>query len=86
MPLRSALVERQSGWRGSLYRHRHWPEDGANRQTSERQTASLAGIVVILVLLIGGLFLVQQLRTASQIEDCLLAGRRNCDSLVPHSH
>jgi hypothetical protein len=69
-----------------LYRHRHWPDDRASQQAAGRQTASLAGIVVILLLLIGGLFLVQQLRTASKIEDCLLAGRRDCDAMVIHPH
>jgi hypothetical protein len=69
-----------------LYRHRHWPDDRASQQAAERQTASLAGIVVILMLLIGGLFLVRQLRTASKIEDCLLAGGRNCDSMVIYPH
>jgi hypothetical protein len=52
-------------------------------KTAQRQTASLAGIVIILVLLIGGLFLVRQLRTETLIEDCLMAGRQNCDTLVP---
>ena len=69
-----------------MYRHHHWIEDAAEQETAQRQTSSLAGIVVILVLLIGSLFLVQQLRTASQIQDCLMAGRRNCDILVQHRH
>jgi hypothetical protein len=69
---------------GPLYRHRHWQEDGTIEQAAERRTAGLAGIVVILVLLIGGLFLVQQLRAVSNTEDCLLAGRRNCDAVVIH--
>jgi hypothetical protein len=42
--------------------------------------------VVILLLLVGGLFLVQQLRSASMIQDCLMAGRRNCDVLVTGPH
>ena len=67
---------------GALYRHRHWPDDRASQDAAARQTAGLAAIVIILLLLIGGLFLVQQLRTASRIEDCLLAGRQNCDALV----
>jgi hypothetical protein len=67
---------------GPLYRHHHWPDNQADNQSAARQTASLAGIVVVLLLLVGGLFLVQQLRTASMIEDCLLSGRRNCDALV----
>lgn len=65
-----------------MYRHNHWSEDESDDKTAQRQTASLAGIVVILLLLVGGLFLVQQLRTAARIEDCLMAGRRNCDTLV----
>jgi hypothetical protein len=65
-----------------VYRHNHWSEDESDDKTAQRQTASLAGIVVILLLLVGGLFLVQQLRTAARIEDCLMAGRRNCDTLV----
>ena len=69
-----------------MYRPRHWPDDRATQQAAERQTASLAGIVVVLVLLIGGLFLVRQLRTTSQIEDCLLAGYRDCDALINHLH
>lgn len=52
-------------------------------QTDEdRQTASLAGIAVVLLLLVAGLFLVHTLRTKAAIEDCLMAGRRNCDSLT----
>jgi hypothetical protein len=39
-------------------------------------------VVIILVLLVGGLFLVHQLRRSSMIEDCLMAGRRNCDALL----
>jgi hypothetical protein len=69
-----------------MYGHRHWREDEPDQQAAERQTASLAAMVVILVLLIGGLFLVQQLRTETRIEDCLLAGRTNCDTLVAHQH
>jgi hypothetical protein len=66
-----------------LYRQDHWLEDGAADKTAERQTAGLASIAIILVLLIGGLFLVRQLRTETLIEDCLMAGRQNCDTLVP---
>jgi hypothetical protein len=71
---------------GALYGHHHWQEDGATEEAAERQTASLAAVAVILVLLIGGLFLVQQLRATTQIEDCLLAGRTNCDTLVVHQY
>lgn len=65
-----------------MYPGRHWQSDDAEFEAAKRQTAGLIGIVVILLLLIVGLFLVQQLRTCSAIEDCLLSGRRNCDVLV----
>jgi hypothetical protein len=55
-------------------------------KTARRQTAGLAGIVIVLVLLIGGLFLVQRLRLETLIEDCLMAGRQNCDILVSAQH
>ncbi len=63
-----------------MYRHRTWsqPDD----DEANRQTASLAAMAVILALIVAGLFLVQTLRTSTAIEDCLLAGRRNCDKLV----
>lgn len=65
-----------------MFSHRHFVADDLDRREADRQTASLAGVAVILFLLVGGLFLVHQLRTASLIQDCLLAGRRNCDLLV----
>ena len=65
-----------------VYRGRHWHSDDAEYEAAKRQTAGLIGIAVILLLLIVGLFLVQQLRTCAAIEDCLLSGRRNCDVLV----
>ena len=49
---------------------------------ADRQTASLAGIAVTLLLLIVGLFLVRELHAKAAIEDCLMAGRSNCDGLV----
>lgn len=51
-------------------------------EAADRQTASLAGVAVTLVLLIIGLFLVHQLQAKAAIEDCLMSGRSNCDGLV----
>lgn len=62
-----------------MYRHHHWLDDNAEIEAANRQTSGLVGIVVILLLLVGGLFLVQQLRHASLIQDCVMAGRTNCD-------
>jgi hypothetical protein len=65
-----------------MYRPRLWTDDSEQAQAANRQSASLAGVAVTLALLTVGLFLVDRLRTNVAIEDCLLAGRRNCDALV----
>jgi hypothetical protein len=53
-------------------RHNRGSEDAA------RQTAALMGFVVILLLAIAGVVLVRELRDKAALEDCLMAGRRNC--------
>jgi hypothetical protein len=65
-----------------MYRHRPWLDETDDPEAEDRRTASLAGVAVTLLLLTVGLFLVQELRVKSAIEDCLLSGRRNCDSIV----
>ena len=47
-------------------------------QDAARRTAALMGFIVVLVLAIAGVFLVRELRLSTSIEDCLMAGRRNC--------
>jgi hypothetical protein len=59
------------------------PHDPArDREDADRRTAGLAAIVVVLLLLIGGLILTKTLHRKSQLEDCLMAGRRDCDALI----
>jgi hypothetical protein len=65
-----------------MYRHHHAGEDGAEQEAADRQTASLAGVAITLLLLVLGLFLVRELHAKVAIEDCLMAGRSNCDALV----
>jgi hypothetical protein len=43
-----------------------------------RRTKASMGLIVILLLAIAGVVLVRELRHESQIEDCLMQGRRNC--------
>jgi hypothetical protein len=57
-----------------------------DQEGADRQTASLAGLAVTLFLVVIGLFLVRQLHAKAAIEDCLLAGRRNCDVLILAAH
>ena len=64
-----------------MMQHQHvWPTE--DEEEANRQTASLAGVAVTLLLLAVGLFLVRELHANSAIEDCLMAGRTNCDWLV----
>jgi hypothetical protein len=58
------------------------PDPARDREDADRRTAGLAAIVVVLLLLIGGLLLTHTLHKKSQLEDCLMAGRRDCDALV----
>jgi hypothetical protein len=53
-----------------------------DQDEADRQTASLAGLAVTLLLVVVGLFLIHQLHAKCMIEDCLLSGRSNCDKLV----
>jgi hypothetical protein len=38
----------------------------------------LAGLIVVLLLVVGGLLLTRVLRGMSQLQDCALSGRSNC--------
>jgi hypothetical protein len=69
-----------------LYTHRPLLEESARDTVAARQTAGLIGIAIILLLLILGLFLVRHLRASAAIEDCMMAGRFNCDALVTEAH
>jgi hypothetical protein len=69
-----------------MFTHHHWQDDDADGKIADRQTSGLVGIAVVLLLLIGGLFLVQQLRAAAMLQDCLMSGRRNCDVVVNAPH
>ena len=48
----------------------------------DRLTASLAGLAVALLVVVAGLFLIQHLRDKARVEDCLMAGRSNCDAVL----
>ncbi|HKW52080.1 MAG TPA: hypothetical protein VJO12_00190 [Stellaceae bacterium] len=57
-------------------------DDARSQQEADRQTKALAGLAIVLALAIVALVVVQHLRRQGQIEDCLLAGRANCDVLI----
>ena len=60
----------------------HLLEEIEDQEAADRQTASLAGVAITLLLLVVGLFLVHELHTKAMIEDCLMSGRSNCDALI----
>jgi hypothetical protein len=51
------------------------PEPDGNRGRA------LAGLVIVVVLLVVGLWLARELRSASQIQDCVMSGRSNCQPI-----
>ncbi len=52
------------------------------QQASNRQTASLAALAILLALVVASLVVMKALDKRDTIEDCLLSGRRNCDAVV----
>ncbi len=54
-----------------------------DHEAADRRTTSLAGFAVTLLVLVICFWVTRQLQTKSAIEDCLMAGRLNCDILVP---
>jgi uncharacterized membrane protein len=49
---------------------------------ADRQSASLAGMAVTLLIVVVCLFLLKELHNKGAIEDCMLSGRTNCDVVV----
>ena len=52
-------------------------------QTRDSNTPALAGLAIAVVLLVVGLWLARELRTASKMQDCLMSGRTNCNEIRP---
>jgi hypothetical protein len=51
------------------------PEQGGNQRTA------LAGLAIAVVLLVVGVWLAHELRAASKLQDCLMSGRTNCNTI-----
>ena len=48
------------------------------KEDARAQRAVLIGLGICLLLVLGGLFLVYELRKMSAIQDCVMQGRSNC--------
>jgi hypothetical protein len=51
--------------------------DGDNRR------GAMAGLVIAVVLLAVGIWLARDLSAASKMQDCLMSGRTNCNTIEP---
>ena len=58
------------------------PRDQYRQAEANRATSSLAGLAVALLLVVLCLFLIGRLTSKSHLEDCLMAGRSNCEALL----
>jgi hypothetical protein len=67
---------------GEMRHHEQLLDEIEDEEAADRQTASLAGVAITLLLLVVGLFLVHELHGKAVIEDCLLSGRSNCDAVL----
>jgi hypothetical protein len=54
------------------------PGESQRRGASDSRRAALIGLLIILFLVIGGLFLTHILGGMTQVQDCSLSGRSNC--------
>ena len=57
-----------------------------DRETDDRRTAALMGLVIVLALAIAGVVLVRDLGAESKLEDCLTSGRTNCAPIEVPPH
>jgi hypothetical protein len=52
--------------------------EDCDRETDDRRTSALIGLVIVLALALAGVVLIRDLGREAQLEDCLMAGRTNC--------
>ena len=50
-------------------------------EDAHSQRAALIGLLICLLLVLGGLFLVHELRKMTNIQDCVMQGRSNCSPI-----
>jgi hypothetical protein len=60
------------------------PLEPDDPQSRDPRRAALLGLVLVLLLVGGGLYLAHVLHAASQIQDCVMSGRTNC-APIEHS-
>jgi hypothetical protein len=55
----------------------------ADAEAQGNRTPAIAGLAIAIVLLVVGLWLARELTAASKMQDCLMSGRTNCNTIQP---
>ena len=54
-----------------------------NQGDGDNRRGALAGLVIAIVLLAIGIWVVRDLSAASKMQDCVMSGRTNCNTIEP---
>ena len=54
-----------------------------NQSDGDNRRGAIAGLVIAIVLLAVGIWLVRDLSAASKLQDCVMSGRTNCNTIEP---
>ena len=57
--------------------------DPKNHGDGDNRLGALAGLVIAIVLLAVGVWLARDLSAASKLQDCVMSGRTNCNTIEP---
>jgi hypothetical protein len=57
--------------------------DDPDEEGGGSRRGAVAGLAVAVVLLVVGVWLAHQLTAASRMQDCLMSGRTNCNTIQP---
>jgi hypothetical protein len=55
--------------------------DDPEEQGGGNRAGAVAGLAIAVVLLVVGVWLAHQLTAASKMQDCLMSGRTNCNTI-----
>jgi hypothetical protein len=54
-----------------------------NKNDGDNRRGAMAGLVIAVLLLAVGIWLARDLSAASKMQDCLMSGRTNCNTIQP---
>jgi hypothetical protein len=55
--------------------------DTNKAKKGDNRNGAVAGLVIAVVLLVVGVWLAHELTAASRLQDCLMSGRTNCNTI-----